>query len=134
MHYILEPKIVLPGGGGSIVFPSHNVSGSFSLRIYSTSPVNSLTVRRSSGTEVVASGKKQFFAELQYSSPFDILNVYKVGIPWLTDAINGDYQVKVTNDDQESSTLDLKIIKAEGKGKNTSVLQLKLIISFNEVD
>ena len=63
----------------------------------------------------MASNKNQFFAEMKYSSPFDILTEYRVGIPWLTDDLSGDYVVKVTNEDKESSTLGIKIIKAKGK-------------------
>lgn len=113
MH--LGPEITLPGSGNSVVFPSYNTAGSFLLHIYTTSPINSLTVERSGDAKVIASDKKEFFAESQYTSSFDILSVYKVGVPWLTDATSGAYQVKVTNDDQESSTIDINIIKAEGK-------------------
>ena len=63
----------------------------------------------------MASDKKQFFAEMKYSSPFDILSEYKVGIPWLTDDLSGDYVVKAKNEDKESSTFSMKIIKAKGK-------------------
>ena len=110
------PKITLAGGGNTIAFPSHNLSGSFMLHIYTTSPINSLTFERSGDTTLapVASDKSQFFAEMQYSSPFDILTEYRVGIPWLTDDLNGDYEVRVTNEDQESSTLSIRIIKAKG--------------------
>ena len=109
------PKIALSDGGNSLVFPSQNMSGSFMLHIYTTSPIISLKFERSGEAKAVASVKKEFFAVDQYSSPHDILSVYKVGIPWLTDAMSGDYQVKVTNVDQESGTLNIKITKAEGK-------------------
>lgn len=115
------PKITLPDGGNSVVFPSQNMSGSFLLHIYTTSPIISLNFERSGEVKAVASDKKEFFAEDQYSSPHDILSVYKVGIPWLTYAMNGDYQVKVTNVDQESSTLSIKITKTEGKIVFTSL-------------
>ena len=120
IHYTFYtgPTIVVPGADeeNSISFPSYNMSGSFFLQVYSTSSISSLTFQRSSSTaKMAASNKKQFFAELQYSSPYDILNVYKVGIPWLTDKLSGEYQVKVTNDERESSNLDIMIIKADGK-------------------
>ena len=85
------------------------------LQIYTTSPISSLTFERSGDTTPVASDKKQFFAEMKYSSPFDILSEYKVGIPWLTDDLSGDYVVKAKNEDKESSTFSMKIIKAKGK-------------------
>ena len=85
------------------------------LQIYTTSSISSLTFERSGDTTPVASDKSQFFAEMKYSSPFDILTEYRVGIPWLTDDLSGDYVVKVKNEDQKSSTLGIKIIKAKGR-------------------
>lgn len=85
------------------------------LEIYTTSPIISLSVERSGGNGPTATEKNQFFIEHQYSSTFDILAGYRVGIPWLTDELNGEYSVKVTNDDRESTTLGIKIVKATGK-------------------
>jgi hypothetical protein len=91
------------------------MSGSFILQIYTTSPISSLTFERSGDTTPGASDKNQFFAEMKYSSLFDILTEYRVGIPWLTDELSGGYVVKVKNEDKESSTFSMKIIKAKGK-------------------
>ena len=98
------------------------MSGSFRLHIYTTSPINGITIQRSSQQSgpSTTSDEEQFLIERQYSSTFDILSVYEVGVPWLTRKINGDYQIKVTNEDGESGTLDIKIMKAEGTFESLS--------------
>ena len=109
------PEITLGGGGNLVSFPSYNMSGSFLLHIYSTSPITSITVQRSGSAEQSTTNEEQFLIEKRYSSTYDILSEYKIGVPWLTHKLNGDYQIKVINEDRESGLLDVKITKAQGE-------------------
>ena len=92
------------------LFPSWNESGSLLVDVYTMSSLTNFEVEKIKG---VPHNKKILVKQVSYN-PFEIIAVYRIEIPWLTDSVSGTFALTVENKDRENTTLNVEIIKAKG--------------------
>ena len=94
-----------------MVFPHRETTGTFTVDVYTTSPLIAFRVQRSDGH----SQEQQLLAEFVSYPLNSIVATYRVGIPWMKGSVSGVYTISVTNEDDESATQTVHIEKAQGK-------------------
>ena len=106
------PKITIAGHKDHrVVFSPGETSGTFTVDVYTTSQLVAFRVQRSDGDP---QGQQMLTEFVSYPSN-SIVAKYRIGIPWMTEKLNGIYTISVTNNDGESATQTVKIEKAAGK-------------------
>ena len=93
-----------------VVFAPQDTSGSFIILIYTTTPITSFLLERSDGV----SSSEQILSEQVSYSPYGIVAMYNITMPWLKDKMSGVYTASITNKDKESVTKNIEILKAKG--------------------
>ena len=94
-----------------VVFPHKETRGTFTVDVYTTSPLIAFRVQRSDGH----SQEQQLLAEFVSYPSNSIVATYRIGIPWMKDSVSGVYTISVTNEDDESATQTVQIERAQGE-------------------
>ena len=92
-----------------MLFSAEVTSGAFVVDVYTTSPVKAFLVKRSDGKPQ----EQQLLVEFLSYPYYGIHAKYRVGIPWMTASVNGLYAITITNQNEESTTKIVQILKAE---------------------
>ncbi len=109
--------VIISGLVGNTVFLSdHN---SFNITLYSTSPVTTFKMERSDG---LSSEGQPIVTRLVTRNAYNLLSVYRVKIPTATEGIRAIYTLTVVNEDQESITQNVGIVKPRGLYNYTYVV------------
>lgn len=93
-----------------VVFPPWETAGTFTVDVYTTSQLVAFRVQRSDGDPQ----EQQMLTEFVSYPSNSIVAKYRVGIPWISEKLNGIYTISVTNRDGESATQTVRIEKAAG--------------------
>ncbi len=90
-------------------FPPNATSSTILFLVYTTSPLLSFEV---SGVTSHKSSA-ELFASFVSSSPYEIIWQHSVIVARLDYAMNGEYHVKITNEDGERAVQKFSILKAK---------------------
>ena len=108
------PKIELVGQkGNTVYFPHTNETGQFFIDIFSTSDIVTVDIARSDGVQ--RKRQSELIPEFLEHEFFQIRGKYKVNIPWVDAGITGSYTIKMSNKNGETTALELKLQRLEGK-------------------
>lgn len=92
-----------------MLFSAEVTSGTFVVDVYTASPLKAFLVERSDGKPQ----EQQLLVDFLSYPYYTIHAKYRVGIPWMTGSVNGLYTITVTNQDEESASEIVQILKAE---------------------
>lgn len=107
------PKVYIEGQlDHTLRLPSINTSITFNVLVYSTSPVSTFNIERTDG--VTTRVGNLIVTDSDTHNPFSIVVRHRIEVPSVTDEITGTYTVTVVNEERESVTQNIDIIRATG--------------------